>query len=201
MKKWVIRTLIFGAIVWVFWTGLTLWVGKEGPPKLNRFTSTNDSLSVLIVYDPDPIYNLDEQLGKSIGMGLSSRDVAATVATVRACDTMKLQSFAAVILIANTYNWYPDAGIISFVEGNAELKLKPVVAITIGSGSTEASAKRFKELLTANGITIFNEHQWWLMRPNDEDRLKEKNVDVAKDQAFVFGQDIAGQLSSIANSK
>lgn len=194
MKKWIIRALSLLVFVLLTWTGLTLWVDREGPSKLEKFTSPDDSLRVLLVYDPDPIYNLDEQICKSIGRGLSSQRVSATVATVRAAGVLKPDHFNAVVVLANTYNWTPDASIVSYVKDHPQLKTMPVVAVTIGSGSTETSSKRFREILSSEGIRIIDEHEWWLMRPNDESRMNEENVKVATDQAFSFGQQIATRL-------
>jgi len=199
MSKGIVRVFATLGIVMMIWAWLTFWVDSKGSSKLQEFTSPDDSLSVLLVYDPDPIYNLDEQICISIAKGLNEQKVNATVATVKATNELKFHQYSAVVICANTYNWAPDDAVVAFIQSNEFLKSVPVVAVTIGSGTTSQSAARLKELLHSRKIELLNDHEWWLMRPNDESRLEEKNVDVAKDQAFAFGERIANQL--IARSK
>jgi len=193
-RKWIARLLTTVGLLSLVWIAMTLWVESKGPSRSTEFTISGDSLDVLIVYDPDPIYNLDEQICISIAKGLNEEHVNATVVTVRATDDLDLHQFDAVVTCANTYNWAPDAAVTSFIKEHTDLKSMPVVAVTLGSGSTAESSRHLKDLLQGEGIELLNDHEWWLMRPNDESRLKEKNVDVANDQAFAFGQTIASQL-------
>ncbi|NND52266.1 MAG: hypothetical protein HKN54_07660, partial [Flavobacteriaceae bacterium] len=43
------------------------------------------------------------------------------------------------------------------------------------------------------GVELLGSEMYWLLRPNDENRMKDKNVEVAKDQAKAFGKQI-GQI-------
>lgn len=196
MKKWIRRLFVLFGIILVGWTGLTVWVEAEGPSKLTKFTSPYDSLQVLVVYDPDPVYNLDEQVCVSLAKGLNDQHVGALVSTVKASYTLDPALYNAVVVCANTYNWAPDRSITSYIETTPSLRSLPVVAITVGSGSTSEASAKMKDLIKAQGIELLDEHEWWLMRPNDETRMKENNVDVAKAQAYAYGQHIAIRLNS-----
>lgn len=196
MKTWLKRISWGLGIIALVWIGLTVWVEAEGPSNLTKFTTPYDSLQVLIVYDPDPIYNLDEQVCLNVAMGLSNQHVAATVATVKATDVLDFKLYKAVVICANTYNWAPDRSIVSFTKHHPFLRSVPVVAITVGSGSTSEASAKLKAVIDKEGIEMINAHEWWLMKPNDETRMNESNVDVANDQAYAFGQHLAIQLNS-----
>lgn len=200
MKKALTSAGIICGTVVITWVGLTLWVEMKGASRLEKIVSSQDSLQALLIYDPDPIYNFDEQLCRSMGKGLADQQISSTIATVSAAQVLDVKHYEIIVICANTYNWAPDAAITEFVKTHS-LKDKPVVAVTIGSGSTEASARRLKELLNERGIHVINQHEWWLMKPNDESRLKEKNIAVANDQAFAYGQHIAFQVKEFETNR
>lgn len=58
-----ITMLAIGA-VWIF---LTIWAESTGPKRSWKVGSQAAKKRVLIVYDPDPFYNLDEQVSQSFG--------------------------------------------------------------------------------------------------------------------------------------
>jgi hypothetical protein len=191
LTRWVLGSAAAIAVVWIT---LTAWVQMKGPAALIHFPAKNSSGRVLIVYDPDPIYNFDLQLCTSIAEGLNDRNIGATVATVRSAETLDVTSYNGVVLCANTYNWAPDASVTTFARSNEKLGTIPVVAVTIGSGSTAASAKKLRRVLESRKIKLISEHEWWLMRPNDESGVTGSNLEVAKDQAFKFGQQMASEF-------
>lgn len=54
------------------------------------------------------------------------------------------------------------------------------MAITLGSGSTNASKKAFEKIILKKEATLIDSKAYWLLRPNDESRMNEKNVQVAQ---------------------
>lgn len=169
------------AVIAVIWVVLTLWVEMDGPAKSWQVGEEQWARSALLVYDPDPIYDLDRQLCQAFAEGLAEQGIRSTVATVAAAEEMELAPPDLFVLCANTYNWRPDRSIVHYVERTASLKGASVVALTLGSGSTEASQRAFEERLQAVGARIIASKSSWLMRPNDEARLEEGNVAVAID--------------------
>ena len=76
MKTKLVRFLRYSAIalgiIAVAWTALTFYVEKKGPAK--RWRVGNDSeQKVLIVFDPDPFYNLDEKVCMSFANALAEQ--------------------------------------------------------------------------------------------------------------------------------
>jgi hypothetical protein len=53
------------------WFLLGIWVNYSGEQKLRYVGDIEATKRALIIYNPDPIYNLDEQLSLSFAEGLS----------------------------------------------------------------------------------------------------------------------------------
>ena len=67
------------------------------------------------------------------------------------------------------------------------MKEKKVIAISLGSGSTEASQRRFENLIKEKKANLIGSKSFWLMKPNDETRMDESNVNVATEMAYQLG--------------
>ncbi len=151
----------------------------------------------LIIYDPDPFYNLDEQVCLSFGRALSDSGLFVNVATAAAAgEIINAPAFDVYVICANTYNWRPDWAITRFIEEHGPWEQKSIVAITLGSGSTASSQKKLEKLIVKYGGKIMDSRSLWLMRPNDESRMEESNVEVARSIAYRWGLDIAGRVKS-----
>ena len=117
-------------------------MGRNPWPKKNWEIGNLDSKNkVLIVYDPDPFYNLDEHIYRSLGQALADNGMQVRIATVRAAGELKDQAPTLYVFCANTYNWRPGWATTKFINKQTALEDKAVVAITLGSGSTDTSQK------------------------------------------------------------
>lgn len=189
------RILWLIAGILVIWALLTLWVEAQGPVKMVQVGTNDASQRALVVYDPDPIYNLDEQVCQAYATGLSMAGWQVTVATVRAAKGLE-ERFDHYAFCANTYNWGPDRAVSRFIRSNADLGQKPVAAITVGSGSTARAERLLQQKIIDQKAKLVGSVNYWLMRPNDESRMDESNVAVAQDLAEKFGQEMALALSA-----
>jgi hypothetical protein len=181
-------------IIAVSWLILTLWVERQGPAKTWHVSNETATKKVLVVFDPDPIYNLDEQVCLSLGKGLAQGEMDVTIETVAAVNPAKLQAFDAYVFCANTYNWAPDWAIANFIQSKNFLKSKPAIAITVGSGTTRQAQRALEQIIVDRGATLVASNTWWLMRPNDEEHPEADNVDVAVSQAYKIGMEVSGEL-------
>jgi hypothetical protein len=189
MKK-ITRILLYTVLLFsVVWILLTLWVQRTVVNKLWELGNVSTGPSALIVFNPDPIYNLDEQICMAFGQALVKNKFRVRIATVGAAINITDQPDL-FVFCANTYNWHPDRSISSFVRSHASLKKKNVIAITLGSGSTEASQQKFEHLITESGGNLIGSKSFWLMKPNDETRMEESNVTVATEMAYQWGVEI-----------
>ncbi|MFZ9004266.1 MAG: hypothetical protein ACO20F_06720 [Robiginitalea sp.] len=69
------------------------------------------------------------------------------------------------------------------------------MAITLGSGSTERSSRLLEELLKARRAELRASRTLWLLRPNEESRLEDSNVRVARDRVRAWARTLALGLS------
>ena len=161
---------------------LTLLVQIYGPEKSFQFGERIATQNALVVYHPDLFYNLDEQICKGFAEGLARQNWLVDVATVKAAKKMEVE-YDLYVFCANTYNWAPDWAISNFIKSHPNLEAKPAVAITLGSGSTGRAKRLLESQIKAKKAKLIDSQTYWLMRPNDETRMGESNVNVAIDMA------------------
>jgi hypothetical protein len=197
MKRRIFSKYLYVAlsVVMLGWVIITLYAEKSGPSR--RWSlGTSSGKKALIVFDPDPFYNLDEQICLSFGRALAEQDLNVTIATVAATDSVGQNSYDVLVYCANTYNWRPDWSIMSYIkEHQASTSSVPIVAITLGAGSTEASQKHFEKIIVNNGGKILESYSLWLWRPNNEQKIREPNVDVAVAMAYDWGSQIGKKIN------
>lgn len=168
-----ITTIVIG------WVILTLFVEATGPEKTWSFGNRDGGVKMLIVYDPDPFYNLDEKVCLTFGEETALHGIHAEIATVAAAKELNLESFDLLVFCSNTYNWAPDWAVSGYIDNQRTLNNKPVIAITLGAGSTDRSQKKLEELITRKHGKIIDSRSLWLMRPNDESMPDKSNVEAA----------------------
>ncbi|NIJ52591.1 hypothetical protein [Dyadobacter arcticus] len=182
-------------IILVFWVSITLWAEGKGPKKSWSLGNVASPQKALIVYDPDPLYNLDEQISRSLGQALADKGMHVRVVSVKKAMELENTSYTLYVFCANTYNWRPDWALSNFIDKKVILTNKNVVAITLGSGSTEASQQALEKLILSKGALLFDSRSLWLLKPNDESKPKESNVAVSVSMAYSWGQEIAGRMA------
>lgn len=192
LTKVLIGTLLTGATGWMLLIG---WAERTGPKRSWELGNTASGKHALIVYDPDPFYNLDEQISRSYGQALADQGMHVRVATVKAAQEWKDQPIDLYVFCANTYNWRPDWAVTHFIEKQV-LEDKSVVAITLGSGSTEASKKALETLILKRKGNLLDSRSLWLLKPNDESRLQESNTNVSVSMAYAWGEQMAKRTKS-----
>lgn len=186
-------SLIILTTILLGWGVLTLYVEKQGPSKLWHL-GNKAGKKILILYDADPFYNLDEQVCLSLGKAFADKGMRATIITVAAASRVE-ETYDLYVYCANTYNWMPDWAVTNYIKKQSSIKGRPVVALTLGAGSTEHSQKVLEKLIIDQGGILLASHPLWLLRPNDESKMDKSNVGVAVDIAYQWGVQIADQLN------
>lgn len=199
MKKLLKRTGLTALIIAVGWSLLTVWAERKGPKRSWSMGNPAAKKKAMIVYDPDPFYNLDEQISRSFGQALADQGMYVQVATVASATDATDQPADLYVFCANTYNWRPDWALCHFIEKQVILADKPVVAITLGAGTTDASRKALEELILSRQGNLLDSRSLWLARPNDESRLNESNRKVAVSMAYQWGEKIAERIRNWAS--
>lgn len=185
-RNWI---LIPALIVAAIWVGLTIWVEGEGAARKWELASVNIKGTAVVVFDPDPIYNLDELVCQSFAKALTKNGWQVTIATVAAARSNDT-AFDLYVLCANTYNWTPDRTIVKYIKSTL-LNNKSVVAITLGAGSTKQSQRKFEELIKQKGARLIASRSYWLWRPNTEEKTEGSNVHAAIEKVYSWADSIA----------
>jgi hypothetical protein len=200
MRKVMLTAMYIFVALTAVWVFLTVWAQRTGPKKTWALGHKNTGPVALVVFNPDPFYNLDEQISLSFGRALSEYNFQVQVVTVAATSELYMEP-ELLVLCTNTYNLRPDRPISNFIKQYKHLKGKRVVAITLGAGSTGAAQQSFESLIKENGGEIIDSKSFWLMRPNDESRMEESNIAVANDMAYHFGGEIAKRIDTAYHKK
>ena len=191
-NKTILFLKILAGIV-IVWGITTLIAESSSKEKTSLIGKKIAKKNALIVYDPDPFYNLDEQVCLGFAEGLSTEFWLAKIVTVSAAYKLE-EEFDLYVFCTNTYNYAPDWAISTFIKRNKDLKGKPVVAITLGAGSTDRAQRLLEEKIKAKNANLIDSKTFWLMRPNDESRMEESNVKVAVDMARAFGTEVGKNM-------
>ncbi|MCB0385831.1 MAG: hypothetical protein KDD43_10600, partial [Bdellovibrionales bacterium] len=142
----------------------------------------NFGQSLLIAYQPDPFYPLDKRIAQAVAQDFAAREYRVIVATHGSEKFPNPENFDVVLLVANTYNWRPDWATTGWIH-KSNLKGKKVVGLTLGAGSTEWSQQALENAIRDSGAELVASKSLWLLKPNDESRMDEKNSQVAVDLA------------------
>ncbi len=195
MKPKRLRNILkVGLAIVLVWAGLTLWAQYSGKESVTNFAASPSLGSALIVYNPDPIYNLDEQVCRSFAEGLRMERISSVLATVTSAREFVENEYDLYVFCVNTYNWTPDWRLTNFIKTHPGLNQEKVVAITVGAGATMRAQRKLEWHLTDRGANLLGSEMYWLLKPNDESSMKEKNVQIAKDKAQQFGRQIGSGL-------
>jgi hypothetical protein len=187
--------LVTLAFLLLGWLVLTLWVEQEGSRRSMELGSSENGKAAYVIYDPDPIHNLDQQVCEAFAQALADRGWRVNVSTVAAAQQSK-DSIDLYVFGANTYNWSPDWAICNFIKTKVSLEQKKVVAITFGAGSTEGSQKEFESLIRSEKAILIDSRSFWLWRPNDDPLLQESNVILAVNLARNWADEIATRIAT-----
>ena len=179
----------------LLWGALTFYVQGEGPVFSTFLGEAEAKQTALILYDPDPFYDLDAQVCLGIGEVFSQHGWRVQVSSVKAMQQAPRSDYNLYVFCANTYNWAPDKALVQIIRNWPNLDRKNAIAITLGSGSTARAQRLLEKELLARKVNVLGSRSLWLMRPNDEDRMDEENVDVAVSMAKSWAKSLVQKAS------
>lgn len=180
----------------ILWGGVSIVTPSLKNADTVEIGQENAVQRALILYNPDPYYNFDEQVCKNFAAGLKSKNISSTIISTKNFEANK-GDFDLYVLCANTYNFAPDRGIQNVIKNELDLNEKNIIAITLGAGTTNRAQNILDRLVTEKGGTLLDSKSFWLLRPNDDSRSKEDNIAVANDMALQFGKATAEKLSKV----
>ena len=190
MKR-VLKIALYVALGWTVLTIITQFLGKA-ESKVVAFSHAE--LTALIYYNPDPYYNFDQQVCNAFASGLAKHGFESTIVPCNEAAN-NINTGDLLVFCANTYNFAPDWKIKKLIN-SMNLEDQPVVAITLGAGTTSRAQKILEDLLVESGAHLISSKSYWLLRPNDESRLEENNVAVALDLSKSWADSLAGKMAN-----
>lgn len=198
MKTTLFKILLptFLIVFAIIWAVLTFYVQKESVVNTLTINPDYKYRTALIVYNPDPFYNLDEQVCNAFAKGLANENWQVTVATTKAINENKIDTIDLLVVCANTYNWAPDKAIVNFIQSYPQIKNKNVVALCLGSGATERAKRLLEKQITERKGNLIDSKEYWLMKPNNDSINNKSNIEIAIDMAHEHGLKIAKKLNS-----
>lgn len=176
------------------WLTVSLWVQSFTNSYTIGFNIESNFPKALVVFDDDPLSDFDENICYSFANGLAQQNWSVTISSVNEACRDSSTRYNLYVLCANTYNFAPDWAISHYIHNGDHLQNTPVVAITLGAGTTQRAQRLLEENLKNKGADLIDSHVFWLMRPNDDTRLEDSNVQVALEMAFEKGKNTSNQF-------
>jgi len=195
MKK-IIYLIGFLLFLWLL---ATFYAQLSGEQETVILPVSKSDMSAIVIYNPDPFYNLDEQVCMSLGKGLQREGIEATVMTTKNLYNLT-KKYDLYIFCANTYNYAPD-WLVSRAIKKMNLSNENTVAITLGAGSTDRAQRKVEDLLVKANARILGSKAIWWWKTNDERRRSESNILVANQMAEGFGVVMARKLRESLSNK
>jgi NAD(P)H-dependent FMN reductase len=181
------------AVITLSWVGLTIYVQRDGQDISVDIDGVEPSNKALVVFDPDPFYNLDQQLCKVFGETINQYQWQVNIRSVSMALNVQTFDYDLIVLCANTYNWAPDNSLVKWLK-RINLNQKPVVLLTLGGGSTARAQGILEDLVSEQGAIILGSEEFWSWRPNDENRTELANNLVAQNLVKDFAKEMIKKL-------
>ena len=140
----------------------------------------------LILYHPSRDAHFSDDLTLALAEGLRTAGFRVERAILTRETPARPEGFGLIAVVCNTYWWTPDLPTLRYLK-RARLDSVPVVGLIGGAGSTTRAERLLDQALHGTGATVIGTRSFWLLRPNDETRMKEPNRKVARDLARDFG--------------
>ncbi|HKK89739.1 MAG TPA: hypothetical protein VJ917_12880 [Saprospiraceae bacterium] len=187
LLKWLLAGLVLLSVIWYL---LTLYVQRPGQAFSKDLSKKSAEKKALLVFDPDPFFNLDEIVCTSFAHALNEFNFNAHLRSPSSVNTSLLEGIDLLVLCSNTYNWAPDNGIRSFWENYPNPEGQKTVLITLGGGSTARSRRLMEKAIVLKNADLIGSEEFWAWKPNDEERMDEKNIDVAREMAYEWASTV-----------
>lgn len=161
---------IFASLVLVgllIFTFLLLFLQTEKVTGFETLNSEGKSGKILVVYHPG-LSSFQKDVTLSFVSGLVERDYIVDITTSSSETTTETNGYDLIVLGAPTYGFSPAKPMENYVKKFGDFKGKKIVVLITGSGSTDESAAKMKELIeNANGA-IIESLTLWSLAPNED---------------------------------
>lgn len=155
---------IIGLLLFAF---LLLFPQMEKVTGLQTLNSEGKSGKILVVYHPG-LSSFQKDVTMSFVRGLVERDYIVDITTPSSETTTKINEYDLILLGTPTYGFSPAKPMENYIKRFGDFKGKKIVVIITGSGSTDETKAKMKELIeNANGA-IIESLTLWSSAPNED---------------------------------
>lgn len=191
MNRTVVLTAVLVLVIGPI--AVTIHVEREAEFQ-HRAMAAQGRPKALVLYHPSRDAGFSDELALAVTDGFKDAGLAVDLETTTGKTLARPRNFAVIAVVSNTFWATPDWPTLRYL-GRADLKGIPVIGLIGGAGSTDRSQRKLDEALRAAGANVLGTRHFWILRPNDEARMKEPNRRVAREMArrlgFETGQTVA----------
>lgn len=134
---------------------------------LDTKNSDGKSGKILVVYHPG-LSSFQKDVTMSFVRGLVERDYIVDITTPSSKTTTEINGYELIVLGAPTYGFAPAKPMENYIKRVVDFKGKKIVAILTGSGSTDESLAKMKELIEIANGAVIESLPLWSSAPNEE---------------------------------
>jgi len=134
---------------------------------LDTKNSEGKSGKILVVYHPG-LSSFQKDVTMSYVKGLVERNFIVDITTPSSNTTTEITNYDLIILGAPTYEFAPAKPMENYITRVSDFKGKKIVVIITGSGSTDESVAKMKELIESTNGTLIESLPLWSLGPNEE---------------------------------
>jgi hypothetical protein len=170
---------------------VTIYVEREADFR-HEVLSQGGKARALVLFHPSRDARFSDQLSMALAEGLASAGFSVDRETLTAATQPAQENYLLVAVVSNTYWWTPDRPTLRYL-ARAHFDGRYALGLIGGAGATGRSQRMLDAALRNTGAKLIETRSFWLMRPNDEARLKETNRVVALQMARQFGLNAGAQ--------
>jgi len=134
---------------------------------LDTKNSEGKSGKILVVYHPG-LSSFQKDVTMSYVKGLVERNFIVDITTPSSNTTTEITNYDLIILGAPTYEFAPAKPMENYITRVSDFKGKKIVVIITGSGSTDESVAKMKELIESTNGALIESLPLWFLGPNEE---------------------------------
>lgn len=150
------------------WLAMTAYVEREPAPSVRELGDRQGSHRAVVIYAPDPFYDLDRQVAEAVAGTLAPRGwetlAMSTSAAERLVPTL---DYDLLVVVANTYNLAPDRNTRRLLGGLACAQGQPAVLLTLGAGTTARARSILEHYAARAGLDVLASVELWSWAPNE----------------------------------
>jgi flavorubredoxin len=165
---------------------VTIYVERQADYQ-HEVLSQGGKARALVLFHPSRDAHFSDDLSTALAEGLTGAGFSVDRESLTRATPPQPEDYALIAVVSNTYWWTPDRPTLQYLQ-RARFDGRYAIGVIGGAGATGRSQRMLDLALRATGAKVLQTRSFWLMRPNDETRMKGSNRAVALQLARQFGE-------------